>query len=355
MPWHQLVRPALVGLAFFIAGCEQPAPDSALVQLEGPTMGSHYHLSLVAGPNGLPADAQQQVDALLAELDRQFSTWRDDSEISRFNQLGANGRLAVSAEVAEVARAARQLGEASGGALDVSVMPLLRLWGFAAGSQPLVSPPDDASIQAALAVTGPQRWSVQAQQLSKTAAGVELDFSALVAGYAADQLAERVERWGIEHYLLEITGEMRVKGQHPEGRPWRIAVEKPEAGLQRAVERVIDLRDIGVATSGDYRNFQLVDGKRYSHTLDPRSGKPIDHLLVSVTVLNPSAMVADGWATALMAMGPEQAMAMAELNNLAVLLIQREGEAFSEWSSSALLAYLAKGNSATATVAPKEP
>lgn len=356
MRWRQLFRPALVGLAFFVAGCEQPAPApapaTALVQLEGPTMGSHYHLSLVPGPAGLPADAQQQVDALLAELDGQFSTWRDDSELSRFNQLGANGRLAVSAAVAEVARTARQIGEASGGALDVSVMPLLRLWGFAAGSQPLASPPTAASIEAAMNLTGPQRWSVQAQQLGKTLAGVELEFSALVAGYAADRLAEQVERWGVQHYLLEVTGEMRVKGQHPEGRPWRIAVEKPEPGLQRAVERIIDLRDIGVATSGDYRNFQLVDGKRYSHTLDPRSGRPIDHLLVSATVLDPSAMVADGWATALMVMGPEQAMAMAELNNLAVLLILREGETFSEWSSSALLAYLAKANAATPAEEP---
>lgn len=355
---RQLVKFASVGLALGIIGCGQPetgveaeakssqAQQATLVQLDGPTMGSQYHLSLVPGPAGLPADAKQQVEALLAELDSQFSTWRDDSEIARFNQLGANGRLPVSAAVAEVARTARQIGEASGGALDISVMPLLRLWGFTAGSKPLATLPDAASIDAALAVVGQERWSVQGQQLSKTEAGVELEFSALVAGYAADRLAERVERWGVDSYLLDVTGEMRVKGQHPQGRPWRVAVEKPEPGLERTVERIIDLHDTGMATSGDYRNFQLVNGKRYSHTLDPRSGRPVDHPLVSATVLAPSAMVADAWATALLAMGPDQAMAMAELNNLAVLLILRDGEAFNEWASSAFNAYVEQGTAA---------
>lgn len=334
----QYLKPALIGLVFFITGCEPPAPP--LLQLTGPTMGSSYNLTLVAPSGGLPADAQQQVEQVLAEVDQQFSTWRDDSELARFNQQQTTEPVAVSGELVVVAREALRLGLLSQGALDVTVGPLLKLWGFDRHQQPELLP-DDAAIAAARALTGLDKLLVTDTTLAKREPQLSLDFSAVVAGHAADRLAALVEGWGVNHYLLEVTGEMRVKGAHPAGRPWRIAVEKPLAGSGRSVERVIELRDIGVATSGDYRNFYEVDGRRYSHTINPQTGKPIEHLMVSVTVLHSSAMTADGWATALMAMGPDQAKLIAEQQRLAVLLILKQDDAFIEWASSAMAPYLA--------------
>lgn len=336
----QYLKPALIGLVFFITACEQPVQQQPLLQLSGPTMGSSYHLSLVAPAEGLPLDAQQQVERVLAEIDQQFSTWRDDSELARFNQQQTTEPVAVSAELVVVAQEALRLGQLSHGALDVTVGPLLKLWGFDRHQQPQ-NLPDDAAIASARALTGLDKLLVTDATLAKRLPQLSLDFSALVAGHAADRLATLVEGWGVNHYLLEVTGEMRVKGVHPAGRPWRIAVEKPIAGSGRSVERVVELRDVGVATSGDYRNFYEVDGRRYSHTINPQTGKPIDHLMVSVTVLHPSAMTADGWATALMAMGPDQAKLIAEQQRLAVLLILKQDGSFIEWSSSAMTPYLA--------------
>ena len=329
--------PVLLGLAFFMSAC---GPSQVpLVQLNGPTMGSTYHLTLVSPAQGLPADAQAQIDLLLQRMDKAFSTYRNDSEIARFNHSQDTHPQTVSEDVVTVAKAALQLGKDSEGALDVTLGPLLRLWGFGGHDKPAALP-SDAAIAAAKAQTGLAKLVVAETTLTKTDPTLEIDFSAVVAGYAADQLALLVESWGVTDYLLEVTGEMRVKGRHPAGRPWRIAVEKPVAGSERAVERVVELHDIGVATSGDYRNFYVVDGKRYSHTLDPLTGRPIEHLMVSVTVLHPSAMVADGWATALMAMGPERGREMATRHELAVLMILKEGEVFTEWASPAMQPYL---------------
>lgn len=342
MRWFQLLRPALVGLAFFINGCEQAA--APVVQLQGPTMGSTYHLTLVAPPGGLPVDAQAQIDALLADVDQTFSTYRNDSELARFNQQQTTAAVAVSPPLIEVAREALRIGAASGGALDVTVGPLLKLWGFGGQGVPATIPPQE-QIDQVRQLTGLDKFELGEGTYRKKLAGLSLDFSSVVAGYAADRMAVMVERWGVTNYLLELTGEMRVKGSHPAGRPWRIAVEKPVAGTERHVERVVELHDIGVATSGDYRNFYLVDGKRYSHTINPQTARPIDHLMVSVTVLHPSAMTADGWATAFMAMGPERAKAVAEEQELAVLLILKEGEQFVEWSSPAMNPYLSSADS----------
>ncbi len=343
MPLQQYLKPALIGLVFFIAGCEQAVQQQPLLQLSGPTMGSSYNLSVVAPAGGLPADAQQQIDRLLADIDQQFSTWRNDSELARFNQQQGIEPVAVSRELVVVAREALRIGNLSNGALDVTVGPLLKLWGFDRHHQPEVLP-DEAAIAATRALTGLDKLLVTEATFAKRVAQLSLDFSALVAGHAADRLATLIEGWGVNHYLLEVTGEMRVKGMHPAGRPWRIAVEKPVASGGRSVERVIELHDIGVATSGDYRNFYEVDGRRYSHTINPQSGKPIDHLMVSVTVLDPSAMTADGWATALMAMGPEPAKQIAEQQQLAVLLILKQDGTFIEWSSSAMVPFLATTN-----------
>jgi len=246
----------------------------------------------------------------------------------------------VSPRFAEVLEAALAIGAASGGAYDVTVAPLVDLWGFGAEG-PRDGIPDPAALAATRARVGQEKldWDPGSRWLDKRAA-IALNFSSIAKGYAVDRVAAILEAAGFADYLVEIGGEMRVAGLSPRGDAWRVAVERPEAGT-RAVARGIELSDRAIATSGDYRNFFTVDGERYSHLIDPRSGAPVTHDVVSVTVVDESCMVADGWATALAVLGREAALEVAAKAGLAVYLLAREGEGFEEYSSPAFAPYLA--------------
>jgi len=303
-------------------------------------MGTSWHVTVI-GSAGSPgeADLQAGIEAVLDEVNSSMSTYRADSEISRFNALPVDEWFDVSPDFYTVLSTAMAIGWQSHGAYDVTVAPLVDLWGF--GPQgPVAAPPSDDTVTDVLERVGQDhlRLDGEGQRLLKHSP-VTLDFSSIAKGFGVDRVAQWLSAQGVARYLVEVGGEMRLAGLSARGDPWRIAIERPDSG-DRGVEQAIRLTDTGVATSGDYRNFFEIDGQRFSHSIDPRRGYPVAHDLVSVTVVHPSAMIADGWATALVVLGYEDAMAVAQEQGLAVYFIRRQGEAFSDSHTPAFEPYL---------------
>lgn len=307
-------------------------PSAPVVHLRGETMGTTYNIKYVVGPEGKLGSLKDQVDERLAQINLLMSTYDPTSELSRFNQNRYTDPFPISAQTRVVIEEAMRLGELSNGVLDVTVGPLVNLWGFGPNKRPEKTPSDE-DITAVRDYVGLNKLQLTSQGLVKHHPMIYVDLSTIAKGYGVDQLAQLLENKGLENYLVEIGGEMRVKGHRGNGEDWLIAIEKPIT-TERAVQKIVSIGTNAIATSGDYRNYYEQDGFRYSHLIDPRTGKPIKHNLVSVTVVHPSSMTADGWATAFMIMGWEQAKLLAERENLAVYLIRRTGKEFEEFTSS---------------------
>jgi len=310
--------------ALLLAGCGREVDPETL---SGATMGTTWHLSyLDAPPDVSPDQVQQGFAELLERINRSMSTYRDDSEISRFNALDANTWFTTSAEFFSVLETALDVGERSNGAYDVTVAPLVNLWGFGPGGG-TSERPDEGAIAAARARVGQAHLNLDRQHSAvMKRVDLSVDFSSLAKGYAVDQLAQWLLDHGITRFMVEVGGELRLAGLSGRGDPWRIGIEQPQDGA-RALAATLQLTNVGMATSGDYRNYFEVDGRRYSHLIDPRNGHPVAHDLVSVTVVHPDCMLADAWATALTVLGAEQAMSVALAQGLAVYFIQRvDGE-----------------------------
>jgi thiamine biosynthesis lipoprotein len=297
------------------------------VPLEGKTMGTTWSVVLGRVPPGFKGEElqpllQQQLD----RVNRLMSTYDPDSEVSRFNDSRSSDWFPVSAETAAVVELAQETSRLSSGAFDVTVGPLVDLWGF--GPRPRNGHrPADAEIEAARRAVGYTRLQVRRSPaaLRKDNPDLRIDLSAIAKGYAVDQLAETLRSRGIRDMVVEIGGEMRIPGQRPDGTPWRIAVERPDPG-PRQVERVFQLAETGMATSGDYRNFFTEDGQRYAHTMDPATGRPVRHRLASATVLDPSCARADALATTLMVLGEEKAQEFCRRHGIAAYLLIHQGE-----------------------------
>jgi len=318
----------LGGLALSLLAACRPAPETLV--LEGRTMGTGFQVRL-ARPVPDPDALHQAIEAELAAIDRQMSTWRDDSEIARFNRARDSGWHPISPAFATVLRRARELSETTGGALDVTLRPLARAWGFQGEGPPRVPPPDlidDLRAHAGMAML---ELAPSGDALRKLDPALELDVSALAKGYAVDRLAARVAAAGGQDFLVAIGGEVRAAGERPGGGPWRIGVERvsgPERtgrGEEAAVDSMpaLLLRDEAVASSGDYRNYFLVDGERYAHVLDPATGRPAAFGVAVATVVAPDAITADALATAFMAMPPDRSLALADELGVALRLALR--------------------------------
>ncbi len=296
--------------------------DDARREFAGKTMGTTY--SVLLGQNEKVAEGLEK--RLQAELDRVeglMSTYREQSELSRFNRHASLEPFAVSSDMATVVSAAQDISRQTDGAFDVTVRPLVALWGFGAGAK--VEAPNDERVEAAKAQTGYQKLHVSSQPptLTKELPSLSCDLSAIAKGYAVDRLAALLEAEAIDDYLVEVGGELRVRGMKSAEQRWRIGIERPDS-MNRQVSRSLELSDTGLATSGDYRNYYEKDGIRVSHTIDPRTGRPITHALASVTVLHEQAMVADGYATAINVLGPTEGLALAERLKLPVSLLVRK-------------------------------
>ncbi|MDN4627429.1 FAD:protein FMN transferase ApbE [Erwinia sp. PsM31] len=327
-----------------LSGCDrhrETVGASAMV-LEGRTMGTFWRVSLANVDPGLKENLQKAVQQQLDNDDRELSTWKADSVLSRFNQYRGSDPQPVSDNMADIVTLALRIGQKTHGKMDITVGPLVNLWGFGPVKQP-ATVPTQAQIAAARALTGLQHLRViqrsEGAYLQKDLPDLYVDLSTMGEGFATDHLARLLEKEGINNYLVSVGGAVLTRGKNAEGKAWKVAIQKP-TDKENAVQAVVDLQGHGISTSGSYRNYYELNGKRISHVIDPTTGEPIQHKLVSATVIATTALEADGWDTGLMVLGEEQAKALALREQLAVYLIVKQGNGFSSWMSPQFSAFL---------------
>lgn len=322
-------------------GSDPDASATDVRRLSGRTMGTYYNLTLVAAAGerfGFDDETMQAaIDAQLRVINQHLSTYIADSELMRFNAADVDQWHAISEPLHEVLRIGHRISELTDGAFDVTVGPLVNLWGF--GPDPeRQSLPDGAEIEELLQRVGYRFLEIDGPQARKRAP-IFVDLSGVAKGYGVDWLSRYLETAGIVNFLVDIGGDLRVRGLNPDGVPWRIAVETPSAE-RSGIQQVANISDVALVTSGDYRNFREQDGQRRSHIIDPVTGRPVDHTLTSVTVIAATAAEADALATGLMVMGTQAALELAEREGIAVFLIERHAGEFEETYSSAFTPYL---------------
>ncbi len=336
-----LRQPALLLLAVLITGCDAPRE---LLRFEGPTMGTRYHISVVAPPTGTGREAlQSDIDMVLARVDITMSTWRADSEISRLNARPPGDWMTVSGNLHRVLEASLRMHALSGGAFDVTVAPLLEAWGFGPRS---VGPrtPSAQELETLSGRVGSAAITLADAPLRvRKSADRTLELSAIAPGYAVDLLAARFAGRGLSDFMIEIGGEVRTAGRNAAGKAWRIGIERPDAP-PGTPQLSLALSGESASTSGDYREFFESEGRRYSHTIDPRTLRPVAHRLASVTVVAGDCMSADALSTALMVLGPEEGLAFAEREGIAAYMLVRTAHGFTARHSRAFTPHLDQTN-----------
>lgn len=328
-------------LCLQLAACSQQAKEQVL-KISGPTMGTQYHISWVGTDPETAEPLQVRIDERLREINRSMSTYDPESELSRLNlgqlAVDADGWVSLSADLTQVMSDALLVWRASGGAFDVTVGPLVNLWGFGPEARPEHTP-DEAEIAARRAHIGSEKIELDAMHHRLRLQGpLYIDLSAIAKGWAVDELARLLTQQGIQSYMVEVGGELRTRGSKPDNSAWRIAIERPLNPDTAEAAFILEPGNRGMATSGDYRNYFEEGGVRYSHTIDPATGHPIKHALASVSVVHSSTGLADAWATAITVAGPEKGMAIARQHQLAVLMLVREGDGFVQRASPAFIA-----------------
>ncbi|OOF58244.1 FAD:protein FMN transferase [Rodentibacter genomosp. 2] len=337
------MKKILSGLLAVVFACSLTAckKEAEVITLSGKTMGTTYHVKYI--DDGAVSESSQktheQIDSILRDVNAKMSTYIKDSELSRFNQnTRVNTPIEISADFAKVLAEAIRIHQITEGALDVTVGPVVNLWGFGPEKRPERQPtPEQLAERQAwvgLDKITLDMWG-QTPTLSKSVPQVYIDLSSIAKGFGVDQVAEKLEQLNAQNYMVEIGGEIRAKGKNAEGKPWQIAIEKPNMTGERAVENVIGLNNMAMATSGDYRIYFEENGKRFAHEIDPKTGYPIQHHLASITVFSPTTMTADGLSTGLFVLGEEKALEVAEKDDLAVYLIIKTENGFETKMSSA--------------------
>lgn len=322
-----------------------PAAAAELRRLDGRTMGTTWSVQLVLPSTSSADELQRGIQAELDRVDGQMSTYKPQSELSRFNRAPAGSWRALPPEFFSVLQHALQLARDSDGAYDPTVGPLVNLWGFGPDQRPR-QPPSPAAIAQAKARVG--WWKLKLDPAGHRAwqpGGIYLDLSAVAKGYGVDQVARYLRRMGARTYLVEVGGELKAHGRKPDGSVWRVGIERPDAaaGAVSATDELIDtiaLDNRAIATSGDYRHVFEDHGRFYSHHIDPRSGYPVPHEVASVSVLADDCMQADPLGTTLSVLGAERGMAYARGRGLAVLMIVRTADGFEQRMSPAFAASL---------------
>ena len=338
LPQLNLNFPYLLFFLLVLTACSQQEKD---IKILGTTMGTSFSVQFTDLPKGQSKETLQElIEQRLDTINALMSTYDEHSQLSEFNHSRDTGWHAVDKELAELVLLSLSVSQQSNGAFDITVGPLVNIWGFGPTTTQF-APPSGTEINIAMRSIGYKHLQARLDPpaLNKKIADLYVDLSAIAKGYAVDEVASILDKHNIEHYMVEIGGEVKGKGVARHGDHWRIGVETPE--FQRGnIEEVISLNNIAVATSGDYRNFVEHNGKHYSHTIDPRTGFPTSHSLGSVTVLNESAALADAWATAFMVMGANETFTLSTQLNMPVLLITREGRQYKSTFNSSMKPFL---------------
>lgn len=307
----------LLLLAFF--SCQPEAPK--YTQLEGQAQGTTFHITYA---DSLGRDFSGPVDSLFRLIDRSMSLWDSSSVISRVNRNEPD--VVVDEHFAAVFRRAQQVSAATGGVFDITVGPLVRAWGFSYKKG--LPPPDSAQVDSLRQLIGFQKIRLENGILQKADPRMEVDMNAIAQGYTVDVLAELLEKHGVRHYMVEIGGEVRTAGQNERGESWRIGIDKPvETGSEgRPLQTVVPVSGKSLATSGSYRKFVERNGKKYSHAIDPRTGYPITHSLLSMSVLAGDCATADAYATAFLVLGLEKSVEIAQREGLKIYAIYADAD-----------------------------
>lgn len=344
MPFRSLFWLSLLG-ALILWAVAVPVAAAELQHLHGRTMGTTWSVQLSLPPGQSTQALQRGIQAELDRVDGQMSTYKPESELSRFNRAPAGSWQRLPPEFFAVLQHALQLAKDSGGAYDPTVGPLVNLWGFGPDQRPHQAPTAQA-IAAAKARVG--WWKLQLDPFTRSArqpGGAYLDLSAVAKGYGVDQVGRYLQRMGANTWLVEVGGELKAHGRKPDGSLWRVGIERPDAaaGAVTASDELIDTIELdhrAIATSGDYRHVFEDHGRFYSHHIDPRSGYPVPHEVASVSVLADDCMQADPLGTTLSVLGPERGMTYARVHGLAVLMIVRTPDGFVQRMSPAFAAAL---------------
>ncbi|ROU01824.1 FAD:protein FMN transferase [Marinobacter sp. R17] len=339
----RMIWPALVALlcSVALAGCSFK-PDKEVWELSGPVFGTSYHIKVVLNDD---KDRLEQLSAginkVLDGVDASMSTWRDDSELSRFNEQADKSQwFPVSDNFYEVLQESHRVSDLSNGAFDITIGPVVNLWGFGPEARPETIPDEDLLAQR-MSEVGYDKLQMRdtPNKAIRSDYPLYLDLSAIAKGYGVDAVGRYLDKQGVEAYLVEIGGEVDTRGRKPDGDVWRLAIEKPVSQTQ-TVQRIVALEDLAMATSGDYRNYFEVDGHRYSHTIDPATGHPISHKLASVSVITDNCMSADAMATALNVMGQDKGYTFAVKHDIAAYFIYRGDDGFDTKYTPAFSSYL---------------
>jgi thiamine biosynthesis lipoprotein len=315
--------------AVLLPACGADKPP--VLELSGSTMGTSFSIKLPAlAPDIDRETLRNEIDTLLLSVEMQMSTYRVDSEISRFNVSDSTAWQPVSQELCRAVEESLAISRKTGGAFDITVGPLVNLWGFGPDGA-VRKPPSNQQIQEARSRVGYPHLHADCTlpALRKDIARLYLDLSAYAKGYGVDRVAELVERRNVPNYLIEIGGELKLRGRNAGGEKWAVAIEEPLQN-ERRVHAVFRMTDTAVATSGDYRNFFETDGTHFSHTIDTRTGRPVTHDLASVTVLADTDAFADAMATALLVLGPEHGFELAINEGIAAYFLMHKGDKIEE-------------------------
>ena len=343
-PTSKYLQTTLLIFFLLLAGCSFQKE----VSLSGKTMGTTYHITVVTGYFSSTKDLKDQIDQRLEGINKSMSTFRKDSEISRFNANQNTGeKFKISDDFFNVMTVAKTVYELTGGAWDGTVKPLENLWGFGS-SENKKSIPAQSEIAALLPDIGFNNIEISYNHyLIKKKASISLDLASIAKGYGVDQLAALIRTSGIKNFLVEIGGEVFAAGFRKDGKKWRIGINRPKAGSPfNQVYKVVELHDKGFATSGDYRNFFEVDGKRFSHILNPKSGYPVNNGVVSVSVIADTCTFADGLATAVIVLGHKKGLE--RVNSLdhteCLIVVRTHAGKFVDYYSKGFKTYMTASN-----------
>lgn len=310
--------------------------DQNLQKLEGYTQGTSYHISYWSNAPVDNKALKAGIDTELARIDQLLSNYRSDSAIEAFNRSNSTSSQRVSEELIGLVRIAQGVYQASHGCYDLTIKPIFELWGF---KDDALNIPTAAAIQTSLEHIGMSKLEIiDDSHLLKKQADLSVDVSSIGQGYSVEKISQLLEQNQITNYLVEIGGELKTQGHKPDASAWRIAVERPLPGEQSMHKIITTPKDapLAIMTSGTYRHYFDADGQRYSHILDARTGKPVTHNLVSVTVLHENPIIADAWSTALLCLGQPDGMQAANTARIAALFIEQQGDKLIESRSDAL-------------------